>query len=560
MIAAFPPIDLWPLALLVPVPHALLALRARTTRIALLATLAAQMLMWLWLLRWIIPVTHAGFVMLAAYQSLHVAILIWLLRRVSRSPLFARWPMAILLPLIWTASEYFRGEIAFNGYPWYLLAHPMVEWLTFAQASDLFGAYVVSFLAAIPAGAAIDVVGWMVPALERNVAPLRGGRCPPYMAVPSVLLLVASIGYGQWRLSQRGALVSAGPRILAIQTNLPQDNKIGWTAEQQAIDVPEFMELTRRAFAAVGGRANIDLIVWPETMLPSLGFDGQTIAEVIRFSEMAAASGAERWVRWIDAIETLRRDLGVPMLVGSEAWVNAQVAVDHATATVSLQRDKEFNSAFLLQGSAPFQRYDKVVLTPFGETMPYISNWKWLERQLLALGARGMRFTLDASRHVNVLALQGETERARSRVIGTPICFEDTVAWLCRAMVYQSGRKRADVLVNMSNDGWFGAFDADRKLHGQVARFRCIENRVPMVRCVNTGVTIHIDSTGRVVDAAGEGRYGAAREQGWMLADTAVDPRSTLYGRVGNLFPGACLLLAAGFIGVTLLNRSPIRS
>ena len=70
-------------------------------------------------------------------------------------------------------------------------------------------------------------------------------------------------------------------------------------------------------------------------------------------------------------------------------------------------------------------------------------------------------------------------------------------------MAYADGGKRADLFVNISNDGWFGDSKADRILHAQSGRFRCIENRLPMVRCVNTGASVHVDSCGRLRERRG---------------------------------------------------------
>ena len=134
-----------------------------------------------------------------------------------------------------------------------------------------------------------------------------------------------------------------------------------------------------------------------------------------------------------------------------------------------------------------FTRPQIYTLTPFGETMPYISSWPWLEEKMLAVGAEGMSFNLDASRAINRLTL-GWTPRSdgtqassllkpqASLILATPICFEDTVARVCRKMIYSGRRKTADIFVNLSNDGWFSSFDARRKQHAQIARFRCIDD------------------------------------------------------------------------------------
>ena len=122
-------------------------------------------------------------------------------------------------------------------------------------------------------------------------------------------------------------------------------------------------------------------------------------------------------------------------------------------------------------------------------------------------------------------------------------------------MAYQHGVKQLDVLVNISNDGWFGLSDADRRLHAQIARFRCIEDRVPIVRCVNTGVSVHVDSCGRVVAAAGALPYGVSRQTGWMLANVQVDSRQTVFGRIGNVFAAACGVVALGLLAWTFVRR-----
>ena len=384
----------------------------------------------------------AGYPALALYQSIHTLLLVWVLQRACHSPRLARVPMAVLLPLIWTASEYFRGDVAFNGYPWYLLAHPLINWLSFAQSSDLFGAYFVSFLATVPAGAAMDLVrhtpGLIAgrPGLAGSPSHAKSPHRQPGSSfvrpgVVALCVLVANVAYGQFRLRQQSTLAS-GPRILAIQTSLPQDNKMGWTAEQQAIDLPAFMQLTREALAAVGGREAVDLIVWPETMVPSLGFEQATRDAVYRFGD-----GWSYLTRWADAVETLSRDeLAMPMLVGSGAWVGTSIKIDDDDIA-HLAHEQEYNSAYLLQGRPPYQRYDKAVLTPFGETMPYISAWPWLEEKLLALGAEGMQFNLDANPNVQISAPRRSGARCRRvrsrsprRSVSRTRCHRCAAGWL----------------------------------------------------------------------------------------------------------------------------------
>jgi apolipoprotein N-acyltransferase len=139
-------------------------------------------------------------------------------------------------------------------------------------------------------------------------------------------------------------------------------------------------------------------------------------------------------------------------------------------------------------------------------------------------------------------------------VVGTPICFEDAVPWLCRELVFAEGRrKRAEMLINLSNDGWFMWWDAGRAQHAQIARFRAVENRVPVLRAVNTGMTVSIDSCGRVVGTIGDGRYGSGRVEGELLARPVVDERIPLYRTVGERIGYLMLVLLGALVMARLV-------
>lgn len=524
---------------------------------AIVAVIITQFLMWLWLNHWIIPVTGVGYPFLGLYMSVYPAIFAWIVRHVSRHRTLRRWPKMVTLPIIWTGIEFLRGQIVMDGYPWYLLSHPLIEWPLFAQSADLFGAYFISFLIAMPAGFFVGIAGHTREMIDSPTVVDPGIRLRLLFVLGAALLAImsANLIYGGWRMSQDDSL-TPGPNILAIQTNLPQDNKLAWTPQQQEIDFLMFCDQTieaQKQFIAEG--KTIDLIAWPETMLPGFGLEPSTITFLVEGQYRAGA--------FAPAVQALQRQLGVPMLLGSGAFFGLRVVDDR------WQWDRQYNSTYLVTGDPPYQRYDKFFLTPFGETMPYISNWPWLEKKMLDFGAHGMRFDLDSNPDISVLELKPGDRSAPSGAIAsspkpqaaslrlaTPICFEDTVPQLCRRMCYQDGRKRADLLVNLSNDGWYNTSQGNRKLHAQIARFRCIENRVPMVRCVNTGLSLSIDSCGRVIGAVGKGRYGTSQQAGALYAQPRLDARQTLYGRVGEVFPAACLLATILFLGWTYLPGS----
>ena len=130
---------------------------------------------------------------------------------------------------------------------------------------------------------------------------------------------------------------------------------------------------------------------------------------------------------------------------------------------------------------------------------------------------------------------------------------------LSRRMVYEDGRKRADLIANLSNDGWFVYGDAGSTEHAQHLShycFRAVENRVPVVRAVNTGISAHVDSNGRVLAVVA---HGGRRKMvgGTLLAQTLVDRRVSPYSRFGDVFARAvCVVAAAGVVAGLLRRRT----
>ena len=517
---AFPPMHVWP-AIFIAVALLIHAARtATTTRSVVVMTFAVSCVLWLWIDVWIANVTAAGWPVLAAYMSVYPAIAVWCLRRIDRHPGLGRWPAAVTAPIIFIGLECIRGLVIFDGYAWYLIGQPLIDWPMLAQPADLVGIWWGSLVVSV-------VAGWLADAMSPS---RRRQQWQGAMIV--VCLLVCAIPYGIWRINQADVL-RPGPVVLAVQTNLPQDNKIGWRAEMWAADVSGFIDITE---AGIESSGDVDLVVWPETMVPGLGFDPATQAAL-----REAGPGFAYLYDSTDTVRQFGQDVDRPLLVGSATWLSLSQTVDGGSRRID--SDTRYNSAVLLTPEGGTARYDKVVLTPFGERMPYLEHWPWLQERLMAFGAGGMQFNLDAAESVDVLEVP---YRGDTVVIGTPICFEDTVPGLVRQCVYEAGRKRADLLINLSNDGWFGSHDAVRAAHGQVSRWRCIENRTPLIRSVNTGDTSWSDSCGRLVGVA------SSRTATWLTCSPELDSRSTIFGTmIGNglawfmLLMLVCILLTS---------------
>jgi apolipoprotein N-acyltransferase len=523
MYVAFPPVGWWWLVFIAPAPLAIVSIGAARRR-TVVACLGVPMI-GTWLLHqwWVGSVSALGLPPMACYLAAWTPLLGLAVRRVARSPRFASLPLALLLPFVWLFVEWLRADVVFDGYPWYLLGQPLVEWAPLAQVADIGGVMIVAVLPAAIGGVVADH-------LVR-----RGSFTMRWIASIGVATFAGFwISYGLWRVST--APVIPGPTVLAIQTNLPQSNKVGWAPADQWRDANEFalrtVEAVRRA-ASSGTR--IDLVAWPETMLPGVGLE----------PESTGFMKAQDWWpgdRFAELIMELQSIVSRPLLIGSANLEGLRLSEDGER----LEWDARHNSVYLVDedGPAAAVRYDKIFLTPFGETMPYISAWPWLESRLLDLGARGMQFDLEPG--VEPVRFEVPWKRQdgeMSRVgVATPICFEDTVPAVCRELVWDGDRKAADLLVNASNDGWFGAWPGPRGVHLQLARFRCIENRVPMVRSVNTGRSASIDSVGRLMESLPEVAAGE------LVASTRLDDRSPPYATLGR-WP----ILAVGGIGLALL-------
>lgn len=491
-------------------------------------------LKWWALNAWLVQVTPVGMVALSFYGAAYDVLSVWLLVRADRA-CRSRVPWALLLPLALGASEALRSLVLFDGYPWFRAGHPLADWPVWIQCCDLGGEILATLLVGCVAGAVLDLRMGRLQHRARWVGPALAG-----------LAAAAAFAYGAFRLGQ--APQQAGPGVLAVQTNLSTSNKLAWTPDQQMVDVSSFAALTvQGAIQATREGQSFAIAAWPETMMGGYGLELETLAMMDRDGYFPGS----RFQRMASRIS---ENLGVPLIVGSPVFLNMRVGTEGHWAW-----DHQYNSAYLVTTSAPpYARYDKLFLAPFGETMPYIRAVPGLQNALLSIGAQGMRFDLEAGAAPVRFRLPWRTPDGQVgtvRVV-TPICFEDAMSWVCRDLVYEqtpSGRVRAaDLMVNLSNDGWFGWFDGGRAQHVQIACFRCVETRTPMVRVANTGMCAGIDSSGRVVNAP-----PASRTATWLVADPPLDTRTPLFALIGDAVSWA--VMAAGAALALLSFARPVQ-
>ncbi|WP_298268210.1 apolipoprotein N-acyltransferase [Geobacter sp.] len=316
-----------------------------------------------------------------------------------------------------------------------------------------------------------------------------GKERAPYPLKSVVLLFVlmaATLGYGFNRLHRPE---NGTPFTVALlQGNI--DQNIKWDPAFQEATVSIYERLSRKACVT----GPVDLVVWPESAAPFYFQDEE---------------------RYASRIRNLAKELKSCEVVGSPAYVKDDAGV------------KYLNSAFLLSPwGEVVGRSDKIHLVPFGEYVPMANLLPFVNKLVAGIG--------DFSPGARIASLS--TGKGR---IGILVCFEGIFPELSRAYVRAGSR----LLVNITNDAWFGRSSAPYQ-HLSMTVFRAVENRVPLVRAANTGITSIIDSKGHI-----RGMTPLFTEA-VLNGEVKLGGEETLYTRFGDFF--AIICLAAGG-AVTLL-------
>lgn len=537
MILAFPPFSLWGLVFVAPAGLFYLGLNAgpRPNRAAWLAA-AGVVPFWLVQMRYINDITTAGYVPLAIWFSVFTWLFVWTLARCKRA--LPRLPSALFVAVLWTAVDAFRGDVQFSGFPWYYLAHPLIDVPWLVRPATSVGAYGLTVLVAA-------VVAAVVLLARPGSEPRRNSM----ITLVAAAVVWAALSWPSWT-PDPARTISVG----IVQTNLPQSNKMGWSFEQRLLDMQRFEELTQAAAKVRtpdGAVTKPDVILWPETMFPGFWLDPQAIAAQKRanlYVTVDRPGGPEKIPTTIfaDRLLSLQAQLGVPMVVGGIGTEGFRLTTDDE-GRVQPGQDAKYNSAFLITGARVQPRYDKIALTPFGEEMPGVKHWPWLQRKVLVLAAQGMAFDLSPGRVPVTLDVPAGDGSGPLRM-ATPICFEITRGQFCRDLVYGPSGRRADLFANITNDGWFASSDAGRMQHLQLARWRCLETGTPMARSANTGISAVIDERGRVLARGVEGHTQDTNLDGVLTYTLRLSTLPTFFARHGDLVRWPVLAVAGGTV------------
>ncbi|MHC4976863.1 MAG: apolipoprotein N-acyltransferase [Planctomycetota bacterium] len=552
-VGAFPPIGIWWLGYWAPVPITLAAWRTTKPWRTLLVFTSASALACAFLHRWLIEVTIPGYPIMCVLFGLFYGLYVLLIYRARRRNV----PIWFAMPMCWVGLEFFRGQIAFDGYPWYLLGQATMRTIEWERPSSI--AYLASFVGSY--GLSLIVCTISLP-LILDQAKQKPSRRPTRARMLSGLVLLAWGTIGAWLARPSNATDPPTLRVGIVQTNLPQDNKLGWSFDDRPQDFIRFLDLTA---TIKDFEMQPDVIVWPETMYPGLALDSASV-QILDDTDDAYPVFDEFGPVMRTILTEVQTEMGIPMLVGTETFDNLTVdlsAFDDESIDL-FSWDARYNSVVMLdEGRVIDERYSKLHLTPFGEVMPYISNWPWLEQSLLDFGAGGMSFDLDAGDQPHAFALRGGALPVR---VAPLICFEATNPAIAGHQVYHDGARRADVLAHITNDGWFGSYPGGRHMHALIARLRAIEAGTPVVRVANTGISCAFDNVGKRLELQTlrldqreptRDPYLGSHIEGVAIVELPLPQSITLASRTGDF---GWLALAGLIVCVAMRRPSPMQS
>jgi apolipoprotein N-acyltransferase len=521
--AAFPPLDCGFFAWVALTPWLVITGRSASRR-AWLWSLLAGYALFVALLHWLRFVAPEGWVTLALYCALYWPAATLLLRRLKRRGL----PFALTAPVTFAAFEFIRGNFL-TGFPFFFLAHTQYRWLPIVQVADLTGVYGITFLIALVNGCLADlVIECGVPSAESAAS---GWRRALVSCAIAVALVTAALGYG-WR-RMRALRPEPGPKVALVQGNWPQDLKNAPSREDAAKFLQRHVELSR---AAIGKQAA--LVIWSETIFPApmnIAFNEELLARI-------AADPREEFREEADYLTQCRKEL-----IGAARALDTYMLVG-STYEIPKASDRDLvdirNSAYFITPQGRIAgRYDKIHLVIFGEYTPLADLLPFL--RFFRPEIMGPDLTPGRLRQLFDLPapVPSTTAQGREAKFGVTICYEDSVADLFRKFVADG----AEFMVNITNDGWFrNSTELDE--HLAVCTFRAVENRVPIARCANTGISALIAPDGRITDriVLPDGRYREVA--GTLIGNLAMTGLKGFYTAHGDLFAWACTAGLAGLI------------
>ncbi|HEY0461082.1 MAG TPA: apolipoprotein N-acyltransferase [Pyrinomonadaceae bacterium] len=392
----------------------------------------------------------------------------------------------LLAPFLWTCTEFLRMLLTGNN--WNAIGYSQAFKTGTIQLASLGGVYLVGFLVVL-CNAYLTFLLTKV-AFSANAESRMKRR--DWIAAAGIFFVMALL-FSAGEFSNSKKLPAANDYVVAVQPNVPMS---GLTIEKYRQLLERHIQLAENALkqrATDSGQRTT--IIFPE-------------------SPMIFQYGRDADLRELLRQFALRNNASVLFNSAEETRDGKQV----------------LNSAVMInERGEKIGQYDKIHLLPFGEYMPlpesiasempaFVGNFQFGERyDLLPFG--------DASG-------------------GVMICFESHFGELSR----EYARRGADVLVEMTNDGYLGNTPVLRQ-HLANTVFRAVETNLPVLRVTNVGITAYINERGEVLDAADV--YGEATRV-WTVSKAGG--AETIYVKYGDWFAWACSILSLALIIFSLIS------
>jgi apolipoprotein N-acyltransferase len=495
--AVFPKIGLWPLVWICQVPLMLASFRENSHFRSLLFGYLSGLVFFAGTCHWIAGVllNYGGLPWIGA-ELLFLLLALYLSSYYALfSWAFARLSISVpslcfwLAPALWVSTEYLRAQVL-TGFPWCLLGYGLVDAIYLSQIARWTGVYGLSFVV-------ISVSAFVAEAIVRSsrVAAFRLGT------VASVLFCLALV------LRWTGKEPGKGTHLVRIvQTNIDLDQKWDAVTKSSLLD-----ELAKLSIPSEGRQIDatsdaVRLILWPET--PAAFYFNHDADFRRRMQSIATATSAYFFFGFVDF---------------------------RSRSAGDTERDSYNSVAMLSPDGRVISQYDKVHLVPFGEYIPYQKLFFFVDKISTEAG------NFSPGDRVVVTPLDSQ------RSVGTFVCYEAVVPDLVR----QFARDGSQLLVNVTNDAWFGESAAPFQ-HLAMARMRAIENHRYLLRAANNGISAIIDPVGRVVKAA------PRNQRSILEGQFNLETQRTVYSEYGDVFAWLCLIASAAALIWQVVERKRV--
>ena len=416
-------------------------------------------------------------ILLCLYLSIFLGLFCVLIKRICLTPF-----QLLLAPFFWVTLDYLRSLTQF-AFPWEFLGYSQYTKLPLIQIADITGVYGISWLIVF---FNIAIVLFLLHTTGQKWQSSQITILNVYLFLGCLIgLFVVFLSYGVFRIYSIDKAVNNHPNSLnvsVIQGNI--DQSVKWDESFRLTTVQKYIQLSQS-----DDNIQPDIIVWPETAVPVYIQQQTPLSELIRQYVQKQKSAF--------LIGGLRYDKDV-----SGQW-------------------HFYNSMFLLHSTSWInQTYDKTHLVPYGEYIPFQTIFPFLKKLVEGVGQ------FSEGQNLNPLTLN-------QWAAGPQICYEILFPNLSRILV----QKGADILVNITNDAWYGWSSAPYQ-HFSMVVFRAIENKRSIARSANTGVSGCINPFGKILGSTDI--FTEAR----LTCTLPVLNEKTIYTRFGDVFAMMCVVIS----------------